>query len=221
MTKITQKLDFRQQQALVMTPQMQQAVKLLQMSNLELQDYLEEEIEQNPLLEKAEGGSPALESGEEEAPSSLPEKDNIAESFDQSWSDEGPSTASPPSSHDFDSGSMMADIGAGGRTDFSDDETSFENTLGQPTTLRDHLQNQLMMDMEDPRDRMLGTLLIDRLDEAGYLRESLTDIAEQLSCPLERLQALVSRLYKNLIPQEFSRQILLNVCLCNSKTVES
>jgi RNA polymerase sigma-54 factor len=196
MTKITQKLDFRQQQALVMTPQMQQAVKLLQMSNLELQDYLEEEIAQNPLLEKAEGGSPALESGEEGAPSSLPEKDNIAESFDQSWSDEGPSTASPPSSHDFDSGSMMADIGAGGRTDFSDDETSFENTLGQPTTLRDHLQNQLMMDMEDPRDRMLGTLLIDRLDEAGYLRESLTDIAEQLSCPLERLQALVSRLKK-------------------------
>jgi len=196
MTKITQKLDFRQQQALVMTPQMQQAVKLLQMSNLELQDYLEEEIAQNPLLEKAEGGSPALESGEEGAPSSLPEKDNIAESFDQSWSDEGPSTASPPSSHDFDSGSMMADIGAGGRTDFSDDETSFENTLGQPTTLRDHLQNQLMMDMEDPRDRMLGTLLIDRLDEAGYLRESLTDIAEQLSCPLERLQSLVSRLKK-------------------------
>jgi DNA-directed RNA polymerase specialized sigma54-like protein len=55
MTKITQKLDFRQQQSLVMTPQMQQAVKLLQMSNLELQDYLEEEIAQNPLLEKVEG----------------------------------------------------------------------------------------------------------------------------------------------------------------------
>lgn len=196
MTKITQKLDFRQQQSLVMTPQMQQAVKLLQMSNLELQDYLEEEISQNPLLEKAEGTSPSLEGGEDDSPSALPEKDNIAESFDQSWSDEGPSTESPPSSHDFDSGSMMANIGAGGRTDFSDDETSFENTLGQPTTLRDHLQNQLMMDMEDPRDRMLGTLLIDRLDEAGYLREDLEEIAKQLSCPLERLEVLVARLKK-------------------------
>ena len=49
--KLTQSLTFKQQQNLVMTPQMQQAVKLLQMTNLELQDYLDEEMVQNPLLE--------------------------------------------------------------------------------------------------------------------------------------------------------------------------
>ncbi|MBL8640397.1 MAG: RNA polymerase sigma-54 factor, partial [Alphaproteobacteria bacterium] len=52
--KITQTLEFRQQQNLVMTPQMQQAVKLLQMSNLELQDFIDAEIIQNPLLERVE-----------------------------------------------------------------------------------------------------------------------------------------------------------------------
>ena len=54
MSNISQKLDLRQSQNLVMTPQLQQAIKLLQLSNLELNEVIEEEMEKNPLLEKAE-----------------------------------------------------------------------------------------------------------------------------------------------------------------------
>jgi RNA polymerase sigma-54 factor len=53
---ITPRLDLRQTQSLVMTPQLQQAIKLLQLSNLEVTAYIEQEIEQNPLLERDEGG---------------------------------------------------------------------------------------------------------------------------------------------------------------------
>src|SRR6266404_2196514 len=55
---LTQRLDLRQSQALVMTPQLQQAIKLLQLSNIELEVFVEAEIEQNPLLERDEGGAP-------------------------------------------------------------------------------------------------------------------------------------------------------------------
>src|SRR6185436_17137848 len=56
---LTPRLDLRQQQALVMTPQLQQAIKLLQMTNLELAEYVETELEQNPMLEREDGEAPA------------------------------------------------------------------------------------------------------------------------------------------------------------------
>lgn len=190
--KLTQKLDLRQQQNLVMTPQMQQAIKLLQLNNLELQDYLEEELAQNPLLEKdekreaAEGDAP---DSQQEPPASE-DSDNIKDSFD-SWEDE---KHEAPAQQDFDSGSSMATVGAGGSTDFNDDEGSFQDTLTRPVTLRDHLLEQLQLTLDDPRDRMMGALLIDRLDEAGYLRDDPNDLCEQLGCPPERLESLLGEL---------------------------
>src|SRR5205807_2714401 len=62
---ISQKLELRQGQALVMTPQLQQAIKLLQLSNLELAAFVEEEIERNPLLERDESGEPAVEAAQQ------------------------------------------------------------------------------------------------------------------------------------------------------------
>lgn len=168
--KITQSLDLRQQQSLVMTPQMQQAVKLLQMTNLELQDYLEAEMVQNPLLEKAE-----------------PERDDdIGEAQDEAPSSED--------FEDFDSGSKMAEIGAGGRSNFSDSLPDFEDTLVREKSLREHLLGQLHIDADDPKMVSLGTLLIDRLDEAGYLRDDLAQLAQQFGCQEELLSCVLARL---------------------------
>ena len=189
--KLTQKLDLRQQQNLVMTPQMQQAIKLLQLNNIELQDYLEEELAQNPLLEKDEKPEPAdtQDSQTETTPSE--DSDNIQDTFDDAWEDE--KHADPPP-QDFDSGSAMATVGAGGNMEFGDEDGSFQDTLTKPVTLRDHLLEQLQLSADDPRDRMMGALLIDRLDEAGYLRDDPVSLREQLGCSQERLDHLLDLL---------------------------
>lgn len=207
--KLTQSLDLRQQQNLVMTPQMQQAIKLLQLSNLELQNYIEEEMAQNPLLEKIDGSDNA-ETGPEAADESQPaaaesETDSMSDSFAENWDDEkSPATSS---AHDFDAGSSMANIGAGGRSDFSDSEDGFENTLTKSKTLREHLLEQLQIDADDSRDFMIGALLIDRLDEAGYLREDPIDLAQQLGCTQERLDSLLDKLKHFDPPGVFARDL--------------
>ena len=177
--KLTQSLKLRQQQNLVMTPQMQQAVKLLQMSNLELQDFLEEEMVQNPLLEKAE--NPDQDSGDVSV-------------VDAAHDDDPHANANEDAREDFDAGSRMADIGAGGRSNFSDDLPSFEDTLVRPKTLREHLLEQLQIDAETTLERSIGTLLIERLDEAGYLRDPLPQLAEQLGCSAETLDSILCHL---------------------------
>ena len=66
---LTQRLEFRQSQSLVMTPQLMQAIKLLQLSNLDLSAFVEEELERNPLLERANDGPEAPVAGEAIEPS--------------------------------------------------------------------------------------------------------------------------------------------------------
>lgn len=175
--KITQSLDLRQQQSLVMTPQMQQAVKLLQMNNLELQDFLDAEMVQNPLLEKVEA-----------------ERDDDPVSAQNDLQSEAKENAPEGFDDDFDAGSKMAEIGAGGRSNFSDSLPDFEDRLADTKTLREHLLEQLHIAAETPLERTLGTLLIDRLDEAGYLRENLTQLAQQLGCTADILERVLSKI---------------------------
>ena len=189
MSNISQKLDLRQSQNLVMTPQLQQAIKLLQMNNIELGEVVEEELEKNPLLEKDESET---DSSAEE-PLEQTEKDNIEETFEQANNSE------PDAAPDFDSGSKMAELGAGGNSKFDDFENSFENRLESEKSLREHLTEQLQVACDDPRDRMIGGLLIDLLDQSGYLREDIEALAERLGCSEERLQKLL-RIMKGFDP---------------------
>lgn len=173
--KLSQTLDLRQQQNLVMTPQMQQAIKLLQLSNVELQDYLDEEIAQNPLLERIDN--------------------------EPSESDDAPDIKEKPereddSENDFDAGSSMSNSTPGGRSDFSDDERTLETTHAKEKNLHDHLMEQLTIGAQDALDKTIGTLLIDRLDEAGYLRETPDDLSAQLGVSKERITKLIARLKK-------------------------
>ncbi|MFN3700618.1 MAG: RNA polymerase factor sigma-54 [Alphaproteobacteria bacterium] len=202
MNKITQSLDLRQSQSLVMTPQLQQAIKLLQLNNMELSEFIEEELERNPLLEKddtpldSDGESPS-DSIDSAAANSTGD-DNSAVSNDRNR--EGDESDFASGSHDdmgdtggaesdFDAG--VAAIGAGGSSKFDDPELSFENRLTEEKSLREYLQDQLYLSVDDGRDRMIGAMMIDQLDENGYLRDTPLELAEKFGCKAERVERLL------------------------------
>ena len=179
MTTINQRLDLRQAQNLVMTPQLQQAIKLLQLNNAELADYIEAEIAQNPLLEKQnpENDSDAPESAQKE------ERDSMEDNFE--------TEAEPAaSSGDFDAG--VAQYGAGGSRNFEEFDENGDSSLTKEETLRDHLLEQMNVAFDDARDRMIGAMLIDMVDEAGYLREDTDDLAAKLGTESARIESLLS-----------------------------
>lgn len=186
MSNITQRLDLRQSQNLVMTPQLQQAIKLLQMNNIELAEFVESELAQNPLLEKKEpeAEGPLPESTEKDA------RDNVQEDFDAAWDGET-ADKTPQKNTDFDAGT--ANVGAGGNRNFDEMDEAFENSMAKQVTLRDHLLEQLNMAFEDPKDRMVGALLIDMLDESGYLREDIEDLAAKLGNK-EKIESLLAEM---------------------------
>ena len=209
---LSQRLDLRQSQTLVMTPQLQQAIKLLQLSNLELSDFIDREIEQNPLLEREEGGGGEAGDGFEPAPDPLP--DSVPpprDTLDFTTSGTMPGAGDGPLDTDFENvwtnGSAaengMGDgetlgqwSGSGGRSGFDESDPNLEQTLSGDLTLRDHLVGQLNVDITRPADRLIGTALIDLLDETGYLTADLEELAAQFGCPpadVERVLALLQR----------------------------
>ncbi|MFQ5984039.1 MAG: RNA polymerase factor sigma-54 [Alphaproteobacteria bacterium] len=207
---LTQRLHLRQTQALVLTPQLQQAIKLLQLSNLELADYVAQELERNPLLEDDEGElhQPTLDGDGEAAETAagpglerdstaittdagLPAEDEapLDTDYENLWSSDAAGADSAAATAPFGSwrsGSRQAD--------FDREPASLEQTLSQPKTLREHLLDQLNMDLLDPAERIIGVHLIDMIDEAGYLTADLASAAELLGCGLDRLEATLAKL---------------------------
>jgi RNA polymerase sigma-54 factor len=206
---LTPRLDIRQTQSLVMTPQLQQAIKLLQLSNIELTAFVEQELEHNPLLEQdtgerdstaqTEDGAPR-EGVEPEAPvmDVLPgqaEEAPLDVDYNNTWNDE--SNADGYTNWN----------GRGGRSDFDNGDGNLEQTLAREISLRDHLVGQLNVDFEDAGDRMIGLHLIETLDEAGYLVGNLDEAAEILGCEVARVEAVLGRLQRFDPPGIFARSL--------------
>jgi RNA polymerase sigma-54 factor len=225
---LTQRLDLRQSQSLVMTPQLQQAIKLLQLSNLELADYIDREIEQNPLLERDDGsadgqgdtGGEPVGGGEnglgsDDGPGEPPADPLRMDSAALAASEVLPADRDGPLDTDYDNvwtnGSLAGDgadwSGRGGRADFSDDEFGFEQVASSEISLRDHLVSQLNVDLTDPVDRLLGLALIEQLDEAGYVTGDLKALAGQLGVPATRLETVLARLQRFDPPGIFARNL--------------
>ena len=190
---LNQRLEVRQGQGLVMTPQLQQAIKLLQMSNLEVQDFVEQELERNPLLER-EDGEPAPR--EEAAP--LPEAPDSAltlkedappadasadldTDYENVYAEDSASDRAQPALND---GGLSAQLdGRGGRGD-EDDALSLESTLARAPNLHEHLAEQLHVACADARDRLIGAFLIDMIDECGYLTTDVVAASQHLVVPV-------------------------------------
>ncbi|HET9718093.1 MAG TPA: RNA polymerase factor sigma-54 [Pseudolabrys sp.] len=174
---LSQRLEFRQAQALVMTPQLMQAIKLLQLSSPELAAYVEGEIEKNPLLERGADEEPV--SIEEIQDPSNEGGEEVREAFD--WmegeietGEEGGAKSS--AANDLRSGRHAEWAGSGSPAE----EYNLEAFVSAEKTLADHLAEQLCLAISNPAGRMIGQYLIDMVDEAGYLTGELDAIAEKL-----------------------------------------
>jgi RNA polymerase sigma-54 factor len=88
----------------------------------------------------------------------------------------------------------FAQTGRGGALDFPEPSVDLEARLSQPRSLREHLIEQLHLDLPPGPERLIGLHLIDLVDEAGYLRESLEEVAERLGCPITVVEAVLRRL---------------------------
>jgi RNA polymerase sigma-54 factor len=193
------RMELKQGQGLVMTPQLQQAIKLLQMSTQELGAYIEQELERNPVLERAdeheefgevEVASPEASSeGPQELCVSADAPDPMAEgALDASYEDthvdaDMRAVEAIGSSVDW----TKAGDGRGGYEDLE----SFENALVQHLSLRDHLELQAAPAFSDPADRLVAAYLIDHVDDAGYLRVDMQEVALRLGVECAYLERIV------------------------------
>jgi RNA polymerase sigma-54 factor len=203
------RLDLRQTQSLVMTPQLRQAIKLLQYSNIEVAAFVEEELERNPLLERDErdDGPPP----ERAAIDQLPERLNGAmDASEMAHSDILPTSQAAPLDADdaehFDRGGPSDGMdgmsgagrerGSGGSHDFSSDDRGIEDMAETRRSLRDHLGEQLRLSFRDPVDRIIGAHLIALLCPAGRLTADPAHIAAAMNLPLERIEAVRARMMR-------------------------
>jgi RNA polymerase sigma-54 factor len=208
---LVQRLEVRQGQSLVMTPQLLQAIKLLQLSHLDLVAYVEGELERNPLLERPEaepdaGGPPDTEperpseGGEswlmdDLDPSRSELERETGTGLDNVFSDESTVPVRHAGAEGGDMATLMPSFGsAGGASDFSGDSAGFETTLTSEVGLAEHLQRQLNLATADFEDRLIGAYLINAIDEAGYLTETVAEVAERIGAAPERVEQLLARI---------------------------
>ena len=173
------RLDLRQSQSLVMTPQLQQAIKLLALSNLEIETFIGEALEANPLLE---AGEVRREEGESET--IVTPDETGADSFDG----EGSSLDLAPEALDRDRDTGDGEWGAGGAAAPSDDLTPIEDRRSAEISLADHLHEQVGAMAYTQREEAIARHIVDLLDEAGYLDTDLREIAAELDVALHEVE---------------------------------
>jgi RNA polymerase sigma-54 factor len=170
---LEQKLHLKLSQKLIMTPSLQQAIKLLQLSKLELQEVLNQELLENPLLEEtAEEVKP--EEAEAETTDQKTEADDEAKKVEDKEKDK-----EKDSFDEIDYDAYFQDYieyGYNPRMGEEHEEFPIENTLTRPPNLTDHLTWQLMMSDASPRIKEIGVFIIGNIDEDGYLRATNEEV---------------------------------------------
>jgi RNA polymerase sigma-54 factor len=207
---LTPRLELRQGQHLVMTPQLQQAIKLLQLSNLDLAVYVDQELERNPLLERPET-DPEPHINGHDAPPAEPNGDGNVIATDQKLSSEDVGTAAAELDTDYsnlyaddtkvdrENAAPPQDLGSWANTrtsggSFDDGEGSLEAMLTSEATLRDHLTAQLAVAIECPTRRMIAAFLIDMVNEAGYLGGEVAEVADKLGTSADEVESVLAEL---------------------------
>ena len=182
---LSARLEIRQGQGLVITPQLQQAIKLLQMSSLEVEAFVDAELERNPLLQRDEGEVEADAPSEAEGPAIA---EQVADADARADLDATHDEVSPGERATGDA-PEVADVGgaidwskAGGGGSFDHDGEGFERALTRDPTLSEHLQGQLSASGLSPAEVIIAGVLIDAVDEGGYLRAEVSEVAGRLGC---------------------------------------
>ncbi len=198
------RLDLRQSQSLVMTPQLQQAIKLLALSNLEIEAFIAEEVDRNPLLDVASddpaeradanaerdaldidtrtGDASILEASAPGAGEAPLDVDYNAETFHHdSAADGGPGS----------DGALSLNGGANNSEAFDADGFDFDSVAADSPSLHDHLMKQAG-EVFSGTDLLVAQHLIDQIDDAGYLSVSLLDLANRLGVPRAQIEAVLT-----------------------------
>jgi RNA polymerase sigma-54 factor len=187
-----QSLQLRTSQHLALTPQLQQSIRLLQLSTLELHQELEQLLSDNPLLERLDDpldhsvrllGDGAINAT---TPSETPPEPGAPADAPAAAEGEGESAFEAGAEAESSSGNDAdGEWGEVGRAKGSDDEDSRPQLEAGATTLREHLMEQMRVTVLEARDRALVELIIDALDDNGYLEESLEEILARMPGELE------------------------------------
>mgnify|MGYP000710586056 CR=1 FL=1 len=214
---LSPRLDIKQSQSLVLTPQLQQAIKMLQLSSAELVEFVAEEVAQNPLLEYGE-----KETGEDRRAASntegheKKEANKKAEETEVKTSDDFLKDDSPVNSQadtpldnnygeSYDDNSFSDNIGAmptqnlglngsnmitGGAGNFDFTENSAEQKQAGPVSLKSHLEEQLLLLQAEVYEKVIIQYLIGLMDEAGYINEETSLIAQRCGCDEEDIERI-------------------------------
>ena len=184
------RLDLRHSQSLMMTPQLRQAIKLLQSSNMEVLAFVEEELERNPLLERDET---RMVVSEIVAPA--PDSAAAASADTLAMGDAAPLDADY--SNVVDEGeAYQPSMGAGGRADFTDDLSGIDEMAGNGPNLRERLAEQIRLNFDDARDRLIGATLLAMIEPTGRLTLDAENLAGKLGCEVavvERVRRAMQR----------------------------
>ena len=199
---LSAKLELRQSQQLVMTPQLQQAIKLLQLSNIELSAFVDTELERNPLLERDEDAASDLPRGVsgEEAPADSGARDGLdltrqtgeaTVDLDADYDSVFPETAPADLGPDLAGGSWAS---LRQHNHSREGDSNLEAMVVGDRSLKDHLTEQLQLACLDPTERLIGAYLIDQVDEAGYLTESIAESADKLGAAVSLIEGVLVKL---------------------------
>ncbi len=182
------RLSLRQSQRVVMTPLLQQAIQLLQLSTLELQEVVQKELLENPLLEEVTPETPETPDGPQAADAPPPPPNT-------------PATTDPPPREERQTDDLPFDLTAVLFDDHEErslvaqedrDDLSFENIVRSVSSLTDHLDEQIRFATEDSVVRRIGTEIIGNLDEDGYLRAELDDIAQRHAVSVAQVEKVLA-----------------------------
>lgn len=196
------KQSLKLAQHLVITPQLQQAIKLLQMSRLELSTMIQQELVENPILEEQDNEGPSDEDvAAENAEKSQGEITQEAKDEDKGHSHEmdpvGNSDGELKEPADFDWENYLGNYNAPWPTtppaNFEDLPT-FESTLTKSESLQEHLLWQLHLSNFSPEEISIGTEIVGNINDDGYLATSVEDISQQIKQPADRVEAILKRI---------------------------
>ncbi len=190
------RLDLRHSQQLVMTPQLRQAIKLLQSSNLEVTAFVEEELERNPLLERDDRVAPGPDSGRSTDP--LPAAPEVPDAATAAASDVLPGENATPLDAEWDNvyDSGTPPTGRGGRADFEDDLSGIEAMAAPEKNLREHIGEQVRLTFPTAAERVIAANLLALVDAAGRLTIPDVTIATALGCAEDLVTSVRRRMQR-------------------------
>ena len=192
---LSARLEIRQGQGLVITPQLQQAIKLLQMSNLEVEAFIDAELERNPLLQRDDGEADGDATPEPDGPTVAEQvadaeaRADLDTTHDQASPGER-ATGDAPEAADAGGAIDWSKAGSGGSFDRVGEGR--EGTFTREVTLAEHLTEQLSVAGLTPAQAAIAHVLIDAVDDGGYLRAEVPEIAERLGCAEHQVEAVLT-----------------------------